>query len=173
MNNGHASRVKGITPRRGRMFTLIEVTVILIMMGILALVAVPVYTKLTDQTADQATQSSLSATILAARAVASVNESGYQYPSGLEQDLSLPGNIVATTGASTSATLVSVYQISSSQLLLAAESSSGNCMFVYNTTGGLTTWGEATSGSCSAEDASNLTGSITGPMNSPSTVILP
>lgn len=159
--------------RFARAFTLIELATVLIVMGILTLIAIPVYTQLEHQNSDQAAESQLNSAQLAGRGVAAVVGSAYQFPTDLETQISLPQPLSPTSGASTGVNQISIYEISSTQAVFAVKSGSGNCLILYDPLGGTSTWGVSSTGTCSAQGASGLIGSITGNRTTPSVVSLP
>lgn len=145
----------------------------LIIMSILTLIAIPVYTQLESQNSDQAAESQLNAAQLAARAVAAGVGQSYSFPSDLETQISLPQPLNPTSGASTSVDQISIFEVSSTQVLMADMSSSGNCIVLYDPLGGTSTWARSTTGSCSAQGASGMISSITGTRTNPATISLP
>lgn len=150
---------------------------VLILMGILSAIAIPTYLALEGQNNDQAAALNLVTAEVAVRGLAGQvgqNGSSYEYPSDLLTDLSLPQPLSETSSASTGPDSISIYLVSSSQLLMAAQSLSGRCVVIYDTTGGLVTWGlsAGTNGTCEASLMEGLLSSITGTENNPECIAL-
>ena len=117
--------------KKRRAFTMLEATAAIVMLAILSAIAIPTFFSVTSGAQDTTAEQSLLTVRIAARSIANAPGNYASYPAATITDLSttgnvLPANLAVTTGASTSPYLVSGVVVSSTQLLLAAKSPSGN-----------------------------------------------
>lgn len=140
-------------------FTLIELMVVVLIIGILIAIALPVFLGARTRAQNRAAQSSLRNTIVAAKTV--YTDAG-SYAGATNTALaaiepSLTFN--AANAASTGPTNVSVESPSADVFVAASLSASGTCFFVRDsaaTTNGGTRYASATSGACTGDAAEAL-----------------
>ena len=164
---------------------MLEAVAAIVMLAILTAVAVPTFMSVSGGQEDAAAEQALLAVKIAARGIANAPGNYHTYPATTITDLStagttVPSSLTVTTGTSTSSYVVSGVVVSSTQLLLAAKSASGNCFVLLdNPTTQVTTWAQSATGTCVATGAIGLVSSVTGTMNNsgsgagPSTISLP
>lgn len=153
-------RVRLFSGRSG--FTLVELVVTCVVLGILAAVAVVTYSKVTDTVTARSDSMYLLRAELAADNLAA--NTGYQLPQTLASALAVPG-LTFTTGLSSGPQNISVDWVSGTEVLFADLAGDHvQCLVLVDNLAGATTWGSdpgAGATACSAGDASADASSIT------------
>jgi len=164
---------------------MLEAVAAIVMLAILTAIAVPTYLSVSGGQQDASAEQALLAVKIAARTISNAPGNYNTYPASTITSLAtagstVPSSLTVTTGISTSPYIVSGVVVSSTQLLLAAKSASGNCFVLLdNPSTQVTTWAQSVSGTCTATGAIGLVSSITGTMNTsgsssgPSSISLP
>lgn len=120
------------TGQRGkRGFTLTEVVVVLVVLGILSTIAVPTYHAVRQATNRKTQNMSLTGYVAKARQVASRPGNQYQYPANLVEDLTALDERI-TDGASTGETVVSGWRASADVVVFARLGSNGGCYLIQD-----------------------------------------
>ena len=139
-------------------FTLIELMVVVLIIAILIAIAIPTFLGARNRAQDRAAQSSLRNALTAAKTIYTDGEDYTQATTtalaGVEPSLTF------TTSASNGQTTVYVNPVNDHNIIMAAESKSGTCMWISDETQGATagTKFAKVSGACTTTAPTTWTG---------------
>jgi prepilin-type N-terminal cleavage/methylation domain-containing protein len=118
-----------VSRRRKKAFTLTEISIVLVVIGLLAAVAVPTYRATRANTQENSNVLSLAGFVAKARKVASMEGNQYSYPVDLPEVLNgMDDRIVES--ASFGPQFVSVWRVDSNIVVFAQMDEGGKCMIV-------------------------------------------
>ena len=132
-------------------FTLIELMVVVLIIAILLAIAIPTFLGAQNKANDRDAQSSLRNTLTNAKAIFSDSQD-YTKATTTELGNSEPGlSYVLDATGSTAAKMVSV-ATSTSQIIIAAHSKSGQCFYIKDVAGSASQFGKASGTTCKTTD---------------------
>ncbi len=140
-------------------FTLIELMVVVLIIGILIAIALPTFLGTRSRAQDKQTQSSLRNSLAAAKTAYTDADTYTGITDATLNSLEPSITHVAAGVASTGPNQVSVSAIDASTFVLAAKSKSGSCFAIKDVTTGTagTTYAKVTTGACTATNAASAT----------------
>ena len=141
-------------------FTLIELMVVVLIIGILIAIALPTFLGARSRAQNRAAQSSLRNSLVAAKTIFTDNNNYTQATTTALAAGEPSLSFVAAGTDSTGPTVVSVNPVSTTEWAGAALAASGTCFYIRDRANGPgTTYGSGAAADCSGTDAAAATGS--------------